>query len=77
MNEANPFKGAKIVYMCCLCTQEIERTDIDPCALIVVANWAGAEDEQRSQQLWCHGKCIEQAVDGAVGDDFFVTRVDQ
>lgn len=53
-----------LAYMCCFCGEGIgESADkvnrLDPCAIIVVANWQRSSAEQAEQQFFCHLKCFE------------------
>jgi hypothetical protein len=53
-----PFGELRLVYGCCFCGLSIEKVEIDPCAVIIVNKWSGPEDEQSSQQFWCHAACF-------------------
>src|ERR1035438_1411562 len=69
-------KNAKLVYGCCLCGKSIEATEVDPCALGVTAAWAGPEQEQRYQQFWCHGACLEEHLATEIRGELTVIHVE-
>jgi len=43
--------------MCAICGQEVETLGVDPCALVVVANWRAPSGQQREQQFFAHAEC--------------------
>jgi len=53
-------------YQCCICKAEVgsgkDARGFDPCALIVVAGWAKAPEEQREQQFFCHFECFRRVL---------------
>lgn len=54
-------------FQCCLCKKSIGPGEegprgFDPCALIIVASWAKAQEEQREQQFYCHFECFRQTL---------------
>jgi hypothetical protein len=38
--------------MCAFCGQGVETQGVDPCTLVVVANWRAASAQQREQQFF-------------------------
>lgn len=52
-------------FQCILCGQSIDRSSLDPCAIVLIANWQGPEDEQRVQQWFCHSRCFNERVSPA------------
>jgi hypothetical protein len=44
--------------MCAFCGQGVETQSVDPCALVVVANWRAPGDQQREQQFFAHADCL-------------------
>lgn len=55
-------KGPRLVYLCGLCGEGIDRDDPNPCAMIIVSNWSGPESEQVGQQFWCHEECFARVL---------------
>jgi hypothetical protein len=49
-------------YQCCLCGEAISQSAVDPCAIVIIGNWAASESEQASQQFWCHVVCFRRAL---------------
>jgi hypothetical protein len=49
-------------YQCCFCGHAINESAVDPCALVVVGNWAGPQPEQAEQQFFCHIVCFKNTV---------------
>jgi len=53
-----------ISFACCFCGEGIE-TDpdvsrgLDPCAVLVIANWREPEPRQLAQQFFCHLHCFK------------------
>jgi hypothetical protein len=52
-------------FQCCFCgegigTSEEKRHTLDPCALILIANWQQPESEQAEQQFFCHLSCFKK-----------------
>jgi hypothetical protein len=50
---------------CWYCEEEIRYEGFDPCAVILVTNWAGPDDEQREQQFFAHAECFTKSGSGA------------
>ncbi len=45
--------------MCVFSGETVETlVGLDPCLLIVVANWRGSEEAQPEQQFFAHGTCL-------------------
>jgi hypothetical protein len=44
--------------MCAFCGQGVETLGVDPCALVVVANWRAPSAQQREQQFFTHAACL-------------------
>jgi hypothetical protein len=47
-------------YQCGFCGNTIERTRVDPCAMVVAARWSEAGFDGRTQQIWFHAGCLRQ-----------------
>jgi hypothetical protein len=54
----------RISYECWYCTESIEETGFDPCAVIIVANWID-EENQREQQFFAHAECFRRSGSGS------------
>lgn len=52
----------KHTYQCCFCGEGVIETAVDPCAIVLVGNWAGPEQEQAEQQFFCHVACFKKAM---------------
>jgi len=52
-------------YQCWYCEKPIAREGFDPCAVILVANWADGPGHQREQQFFAHAECFRQSGSGA------------
>ena len=50
-------------YQCCFCGENIESSQIDITALIVVSNWDKEQDFQQEQQLFCHMECLKSKLE--------------
>jgi hypothetical protein len=48
---------------CWYCSEEIEYSGFDPCAVIIVTNWDD-EEKQSSQQFFAHGECFRRSGSG-------------
>ncbi|TCT16442.1 hypothetical protein EDD68_1346 [Melghiribacillus thermohalophilus] len=46
-------------YQCCFCDKKIQS---DVTGLVVVTNWEKDKNSQQEQQLFCHMKCLKNAV---------------
>jgi hypothetical protein len=44
--------------MCAFCGEGVEETGLDPCGLIVIAGWAGPDEQQSEQQFFSHAGCL-------------------
>ena len=56
-----------IECQCCFCGEGIEESAagasrLDPCAVVLVVNWKKSEEEQASQQFFCHLACFKKSV---------------
>jgi hypothetical protein len=51
-------------YQCWYCEETIVREGLDPCAVILVANWAEGKGNQREQQFFAHAECFRQSGSG-------------
>jgi len=54
----------KIEYQCCFCGEGIGESaarfnPLDPCAVVLVANWQQPDHEQAEQQFFCHLSCFK------------------
>lgn len=47
-----------VEVMCAFCGQGVERRGVDPCALVVIANWGAPSAQQREQQFFAHADCL-------------------
>ena len=57
----------KIEYQCCFCGEGISETaetlsPLDPCAVVLVANWHHSTSKQVEQQFFCHLSCFKSRV---------------
>jgi hypothetical protein len=52
----------KHTYQCCFCGEGISESAADPCAIVLVGNWGGTEEEQAEQQFFCHVACFKKAM---------------
>jgi hypothetical protein len=52
----------KHTYQCCFCGETINESAVDPCAIVLVGNWAAAAAEQAEQQFFCHVACFKKAM---------------
>lgn len=58
----------KLQFQCCFCGEgigdsEVKFHPLDPCAVIVVANWQQDPSRQAEQQYFCHLECFKKAVE--------------
>ena len=53
----------RLRLQCWYCQTEIQYEGFDPCAVILVANWA-EEAEQREQQFFAHAECFRRSGSG-------------
>ena len=61
---------------CWYCEKQIAYEGFDPCAVILVTNWA-EERRQREQQFFAHAKCFRESGSGTdlyIFEDDFPTR---
>ena len=54
-------------FQCCFCGEGVSRSfakdeRLDPCAVVLIGNWQGPEDEQVTQQFFCHLSCFKKAM---------------
>lgn len=50
----------KIAFHCCFCGGTMPEEDESICAVILISNWTGPEEEQLEQQFFCHPACFEE-----------------
>jgi len=62
----------RLRLQCWYCEEEIEYDGFDPCAVILVVNWADKEME-REQQFFAHAECFRQS---GSGKDLYVLDPD-
>jgi hypothetical protein len=67
-----PIDLKRLVYGCCFCEDAIEPNGVDPCALVLIGKWSGPEEEQDSQQFWCHVECFKGNLAPKIVDDLHV-----
>jgi hypothetical protein len=48
--------------MCCFCGKSIESSHIDPCSMNVLINWDKSQNEQYSQDFYCHIACLKKCL---------------
>jgi hypothetical protein len=59
---------------CWYCEQEIAYEGYDPCAVILVTNWAGeSRARQREQQFFAHAECFRSS---GSGSDLYILAPD-
>lgn len=61
-------KELQFEFQCCFCGEGIgESADkfhaLDPCAIILIANWQKSHSEQAEQQYFCHLECFKRSVE--------------
>ncbi len=54
----------KIEYQCCFCGEGIGESaenlsPLDPCTVVLVANWQQPSSKQVEQQFFCHLSCFK------------------
>lgn len=49
---------ASLDVMCAFCGNGIERAGVDPCGLLIIANWRAPREEWREQQFFTHADCL-------------------
>jgi hypothetical protein len=47
-------------FQCCFCGESINAINIDPCSIFFSINCDKSEEEQQSQQFFCHKICFEK-----------------
>lgn len=60
-------------FQCCFCGETVSDANrgsagLDPCALIVVANWSMPLEKQKEQQFFCHLDCFRRALGDQSGN---------
>lgn len=53
----------RLRLQCWYCQSEIEYQGFDPCAVVLIANWAD-EGRQREQQFFAHADCFRRSGSG-------------
>jgi hypothetical protein len=56
---------------CCICKETVEREEtsrLDPCGLVLTANFDSPRPEQKEQTFYCHFECFRSLVRS---DDWF------
>jgi len=52
-------------YECFFCGDEVssdnKSSDLDPCAIVLIAHWEKGRDHQQEQQFWCHFECFRKS----------------
>jgi len=61
-NDPNPALDAegRLRVQCWYCKEQIAYEGLDPCAVILVANW-GDTGNQREQQFFAHADCFRKS----------------
>ena len=52
-------------YECCICKQTVSAAGgaaLDPCALLLIANYEQPREQQKDQQFFCHFECFRRLV---------------
>ena len=52
-------------YECCICKQTVSASSgapLDPCALLLIANYEQPREQQKDQQFFCHFECFRRLV---------------
>lgn len=57
----------ELKYQCCLCGEGIGESmenfhRLDPCAIVLIANWQAPQPQQAEQQFFCHLACFKKTV---------------
>ena len=55
-------------YQCCICKdtilgEELSKSTLDPCTLILVSNFDKPREDQKEQQFFCHFECFRKVID--------------
>jgi hypothetical protein len=51
-------KAGRVGFRCCFCREHIEG---EVHALLLISGWNGPEEQQTSQQWFCHAACFTKA----------------
>lgn len=65
-------EDGRLRVACWYCEKEIEYSGFDPCAVILVTNWAD-EEQQGEQQFFAHSECFRKS---GSGTDLYVLDED-
>ena len=65
-------ESGRLRVACWYCEEAIEYDGFDPCAVILVTNWA-EESKQREQQFFAHADCFRTS---GSGTDLYVLEDD-
>jgi len=57
-------EDGRLRVQCWYCEKSIECRGFDPCAIILVTNWAD-EESQRKQQFFAHADCFRKSGSGS------------
>jgi hypothetical protein len=53
-------------YECCICKETVSSvsrsSSLDPCTLILIANFEQPRENQKEQQFFCHFECFRRLV---------------
>jgi hypothetical protein len=60
---ANLDAGGRLPVQCWYCEEQIEYEGFDPCAVVIVANWA-SDEKPREQQFFAHAACFRNSGSG-------------
>jgi len=50
-------------FQCCFCSEGISQSDIDPCRINIMGNYARSSKVSPSQDFYCHFKCLKDLLD--------------
>lgn len=53
-------------YQCCFCDEDLDETFLDPCALAVTNKWLKPDEENFTQQFFCHAECLRKRMSVSV-----------
>ncbi|WP_446809104.1 hypothetical protein ACH50O_17875 [Methylomonas sp. 2BW1-5-20] len=51
--------ASPLVYQCMFCAESIAPTDMDPCALNIIARIDRPREVQKEQMFYCHIDCLK------------------
>lgn len=65
----------EIKYTCCFCNVGIEITKTDPAEIIALINFDKPENQQYSQNLFCHINCLREKLHDSIKMHFHLHNI--